>query len=159
MVLLIGALLFSCAGKKKVKVEPPRVEKPEPKVEEPVVEPKKEEKEPLELQRIHFEFDKYRITDEARKALVNNAEQLMERKNVKVKIEGHCDERGSNEYNINLGQNRAKAVKDFLTNYGISADRLKTASYGEERPLCEQSTEECWSKNRRAEFVIMDEGD
>jgi peptidoglycan-associated lipoprotein len=100
---------------------------------------------------IHFEFDKYEITSESRSALEKNAD-CMKQKGVKnLVIEGNCDERGTTEYNMSLGLNRANAAKKFLQNLGVK--NVKAISYGKERPVCTQSSEDCWYKNRRADFA------
>ena len=103
---------------------------------------------------IHFEFDKSRLLPEAKKILREKAEWLSMHPDVTVTIEGHCDERGTNEYNLALGDRRAESARRFLTDLGISAGRLTTVSYGEERPLDPRHNEEAWAKNRRAHFVI-----
>lgn len=103
---------------------------------------------------IYFEFDKSTLTPMAQDTLMRHAAWLRENADVTVTIEGHCDERGTNEYNLALGDRRADSAKAFLVDLGIAASRLTTISYGEERPLCMQKTEECWAKNRRDHFVI-----
>jgi peptidoglycan-associated lipoprotein len=103
---------------------------------------------------IHFEFDKYRITDEAKPVLERIASALKEKPTWKVLIEGHCDERGSNEYNLGLGEQRALATKRYLGSLGIEESRFQTVSYGEERPVESGSGESSWAKNRRAEFRV-----
>ena len=103
---------------------------------------------------IHFEFDKSRLLPEAKEILKEKAEWLSMHPDVTVTIEGHCDERGTNEYNLALGDRRAESARRFLTDLGISAGRLTTVSYGEERPLDPRHNEEAWAKNRRAHFVI-----
>ena len=90
----------------------------------------------------------------AQDTLMRHAAWLRENSGVTVTIEGHCDERGTNEYNLALGDRRADSAKAFLVDLGIAASRLTTISYGEERPLCMQQDEECWSKNRRGHFVV-----
>jgi len=107
-----------------------------------------------ELQRIHFDFDQYVLTDVAKRKLSKNAKLLKASPGVKVKIEGHCDERGSDEYNLALGEKRALATKSYLVSLGVSASSLSVISYGEEMPLDPSKTEEAWAKNRRAEFKI-----
>ncbi len=107
-----------------------------------------------ELQRIFFEYDQFTLTPEARQTLEANAAFLKSRPQVAVQVEGHCDERGSDEYNLALGERRARAAREYLISLGIAGDRLTTISYGEERPLEQASGEEGWAKNRRAEFVL-----
>lgn len=108
---------------------------------------------------VYYAFDQADLTDEARRRLADNA-AFMRAPGAAggaayvFTIEGHCDERGTNEYNLALGQRRASAAKDYLVSLGIDAARLTTISYGEERPFCTQNDEECWAKNRRAHFVI-----
>jgi peptidoglycan-associated lipoprotein len=98
----------------------------------------------------YFDFDKYNIRPDAEQALTSDADFLKQHPNIKFTLEGHCDERGSEEYNLGLGDKRANAAKTFLTNLGISADRISTISYGKDRPVCTEHNEECWQKNRRA---------
>lgn len=105
------------------------------------------------LERIHFEFDSYTLDAAAKRTLGMNAEWLKANPAAKITIEGHCDERGSDTYNLALGENRAKSAKAFLVTAGIAADRINVISYGEEKPLDPASTEAAWAKNRRAEFV------
>ncbi|MFO8032258.1 MAG: peptidoglycan-associated lipoprotein Pal [Desulfohalobiaceae bacterium] len=104
--------------------------------------------------RIHFAFDSYDLRSEAREILREKAELLQENQNLQMVIEGHCDERGTAEYNLALGERRARAAYEFLVLLGVDADRLSIISYGEERPLEEGSNEEAWSENRRAEFRV-----
>jgi len=103
-----------------------------------------------------FDYDKSDIREDARAALTKDADALKaifnDFPNATISIEGHCDERGSAEYNLALGDRRATAAKDFLTQLGVPADKLKTISYGKERPQCTDHNEECWQKNRRAHF-------
>jgi peptidoglycan-associated lipoprotein len=101
-----------------------------------------------------FDFNKADIRPDARDALTKDAEFLRSYPTVHVTIEGHCDERGSTEYNLGLGQRRAQAAKNYLVSLGISADRIDTVSWGKERPFCTESTEDCWQQNRRAHFVM-----
>lgn len=107
-----------------------------------------------ELQRIHFDFDQYVLTDSAKRTLAGNADLIKASPGVRVKIEGHCDERGSDEYNLALGEKRALATKNYLVSLGVSAESLSIISYGEEMPLDPAKTEDAWSKNRRAEFKV-----
>ncbi len=106
------------------------------------------------LQRIHFEFDRSDLTDEARQILVNNAGLLRAAPRVNVLIEGHTDERGSDEYNLALGERRAISARNFLVSLGVAEARLRIISYGEEMPIALDRNEEAWAKNRRAEFKI-----
>ena len=112
------------------------------------------EKDMFENEDVQFEFDSARLSMEAQDILRRKADWLKENPRAKVIIEGHCDERGTNDYNLALGDRRAFSAKSFLVDLGISASRLTTVSYGEERPLCNTSDEECWSNNRRDQFVI-----
>ena len=100
-----------------------------------------------------FDYDKYNIRPEAARSLKLVAETLKAHPDVRVEIQGHCDERGSEQYNIQLGVKRAEAAKKFLISQGIAADRMKTVSYGKDRPLVEGRGEKSWAQNRRVEFV------
>lgn len=108
-----------------------------------------------ELQRIHFDFDQFTLSAEARDLLAANAAYMQANGAVRVRIEGYCDERGSDEYNIALGDRRAKAAKDYLVSLGVDPSRLETISYGEEMPLDPSSNEAAWAKNRRDEFKAI----
>jgi len=101
----------------------------------------------------YFDFNKADIRGDARDALAKTAEFLRSYPQVRVTIEGHCDDRGSTEYNIGLGERRAQAAKNYFTSLGITADRMDTVSWGKERPFCTEQTESCWQENRRAHFV------
>src|SRR5678815_748985 len=103
-----------------------------------------------------FEFDRYDLSTEARAVLQKNGEWLKSNPSARVDIEGHCDERGTNEYNLALGAKMAQAARDYLVSLGITADRLSTTSYGEEIPVCQEHSEDCWRQNRRARFVIAE---
>jgi len=110
-----------------------------------------------DVQDAYFDYDKSDIRSDARDALTRDAAALKsilaDFPNATIVIEGHCDERGSAEYNLGLGDRRASAAKDFMQQLGVSADRLKTISYGKERPQCTEQNESCWQKNRRAHFA------
>lgn len=151
-VLALGA----CAKKQTAKVAPPPVvEVTEQPVEPPVEEV--EEAPPvvkLVLNDIFFEFDKSRLTDEAKRILAENANQL--KGAGAATIEGHCDERGTNAYNLALGEKRAKAAKDYLVSLGVDGGQITTMSYGEERPFDQGHDEAAWAKNRRAHFVVKE---
>ena len=101
----------------------------------------------------YFDFNKADIRSDARDALGKTADYLRNNPTIRATIEGHCDERGSTEYNLALGDRRASAVKQYLVSLGISADRLTTVSFGKEKPFCMQSTEECYQQNRRGHFI------
>ena len=103
----------------------------------------------------YFDFDKSDIRPDARSALGTTGGFLKSYPQVKVMIEGHCDERGSTEYNLALGDRRAQAAKDFLVSLGVASDRMQTVSYGKERPFCQDHKEDCWQQNRRAHFVMV----
>lgn len=105
-------------------------------------------------QTVYFAFDDYTLSFEAQNSLNKTADYLKENTSAVVQVEGHCDERGSVEYNLALGQRRAQAVKNYLVELGIDASRLPTISYGKEKPVAFGSNEDAWSQNRRAEFVL-----
>jgi peptidoglycan-associated lipoprotein len=107
---------------------------------------------------VYFEFDKADLVEEARARLSRNADWLKAHPEFEVTIEGHCDERGTNEYNLALGERRAAAAKDYLGSLGVAGSRLRTLSYGEERPQCMDHGEPCWSRNRRAHFLVTGRG-
>ncbi len=104
---------------------------------------------------VFFDYDSYAIRSDAQEQLNANAAWLARHPGVKVQVEGHCDERGSTEFNIALGDSRAHAVKQFLVQAGVGAERVSTLSYGKERPSCTESNEECWQQNRRGHFVLQ----
>ena len=172
LFLVVPALLFtvSCAQQTVKTEEEPVVEEVEVK-EEVVVEEKAPEpttdasleaderallaaRNMFLTEYIYFAFDKYNLDDSAQEVLMRKADFLRENPDIYITIEGHADERGTNEYNLALGERRANSAKSFLVDMGIEAYRISTVSYGEERPLCTQSNEECWAKNRRGQFVI-----
>jgi peptidoglycan-associated lipoprotein len=101
-----------------------------------------------------FDYDRADLRDDARTALANDAQWLTKYPNAKILIEGHCDERGTEEYNMTLGDRRANATREYLASMGVSASRIATVSYGKERPFCSQETEQCWQENRRGHFLI-----
>jgi peptidoglycan-associated lipoprotein len=106
------------------------------------------------MQDIHFDFDRYSIRPEDRQILSSNTGYLLKNKNVKIIIEGNCDERGTTEYNLALGSKRAQEAKKILVNSGIDRKRIKTISYGKERPIDPDHNEDAWAKNRRDHFVV-----
>jgi peptidoglycan-associated lipoprotein len=101
-----------------------------------------------------FDYDQYTIREDAKAALTADARALSQRPNMRIAIQGHCDERGSEKYNLALGDRRAIAAKEFLVNQGVSSGRIETISFGEEQPFCEEHNEECWQENRRAHIVM-----
>jgi peptidoglycan-associated lipoprotein len=103
---------------------------------------------------VHFALNQYNIEDNDKSTLMKQAAWLERYPTVRLTIEGHCDERGTREYNLALGARRANAVKEFLVAQGVAGDRLETISYGKERPICTESNEECWAQNRRGVSVI-----
>ncbi|MGH9776094.1 MAG: peptidoglycan-associated lipoprotein Pal [Candidatus Acidiferrales bacterium] len=102
-----------------------------------------------------YDFNKSDVRPDARDTLSKDAEFFRQHPEVRFTIEGHCDERGSTEYNLGLGERRAQAAKNFLISLGITADHIETVSYGKEHPFCTQSNEDCWQQNRRAHFVMI----
>ena len=102
-----------------------------------------------------FDYDKSDIRPDAQQALMADAAFLQQHPSIRFTVEGHCDERGSTEYNLGLGDRRATAVKDFLVQQGVSADRIRTISYGKEKPFCTEHDEQCWQQNRRGHFVYQ----
>ncbi len=107
------------------------------------------------LKDVFFAFDRAELSEEARAVLRANTEWLKANASARVQIEGHCDERGAEDYNMALGAKRAQVTMDYLTTLGITAGRMSTVSFGEEAPVCTEHTEECWTKNRRARFVVV----
>jgi peptidoglycan-associated lipoprotein len=159
-VLALGLLAAGCA-KKSVQAPPtppaPPAQKETPPV--PKEEPKPEPPSPpksvssSDFSPAFFDFDSYVLRDDARGVLDQDAKLLRDNSGVKVTVEGHCDERGTSEYNQALGEKRAQAARDYLVNAGIDASRLQVVSYGKERPFDPGHDESAWAKNRRAHFV------
>jgi len=175
ILALVSVVLLSffvaCKGKVEQAPPPPQVQE-QPKVEEvekppAVKEPVLTEEElfmkktleeinaekPLAL--IHFDFDKYFIREDAQGVLANNASWMKKFKTARILIEGHCDERGTEEYNMALGEKRAKSTMDYLLSLGVSAERIKIVSYGKSQPLDPGHNESAWDMNRRAHFVVI----
>ena len=158
LLVVIPGLLFSVSCQKKVVDATPQPVAEEK--EEVVVVEKKEEPVVYKVpdvvmqEDIYFDFDKSTLTPAAQDNLLRKAEWLRENPDATVTIEGHCDERGTNEYNLALGDRRAESAKAFLIDLGIDPMRLTTISYGEERPVDPRHTEEAWAKNRRDHFVV-----
>jgi len=152
-------LLYGCGTKPKpVEETPPPAEQPkpteEPKTEQPT-EPVIKKITESDFVTVYFDFDKYNLVDSSKKALDNNAQLLKDNASIIVRIEGNCDERGTVEYNLSLGEKRAAAAKKYLTDLGIDATRLQTISYGKEKPVAMGHDEASWSKNRRDDFKII----
>ena len=103
---------------------------------------------------VHFAYNEYNIQDQDKSTLQKQATWLNKYPSVQIAVEGHADERGTREYNLALGARRANAVKEFLVSLGVSTSRLQTVSYGKERPICTESTEDCWAQNRRGVSTI-----
>ena len=178
LALVLAVVLTGCPGAEppppeppmQVETEPPPAEEvepePEPPMEDEVEVPWWQDASLEELNRkaldrgwadkIYFDLDQAELKADAREKLARDAEFLKDpdNQNLVVTIEGNCDERGTNEYNLALGDRRANAVKDYLTSLGVSATRMRTLSYGEERPVCTESSESCWWRNRRAQLVL-----
>lgn len=171
MTAVAALLAAGCAKKPAPEVAAPA---PPPAVERPVVSempvqpvPGVEEQAVAEmpvapemvavagLQRIQFAFDQYTLSDQAREVLAGNAAWMQANTGARVIIEGHCDERGSDEYNLALGERRALAAQNYLVSLGVDPRRLSTISYGEERPLAPGNGEAAWAQNRRAEFKVV----
>ncbi len=154
IAVFLSVFMMGCP-KKTPPPPPPPVETPPPvPIEEPVVEPEPEPE--MELRTVYFDFDKYNIRPDQQARLTDNAEQLRQFADTRVLLEGHCDNRGTNEYNMALGAKRANSVKNFLAEYGIAATRLTAKSFGEERPVCSENAESCWQRCRRVEFIILE---
>jgi peptidoglycan-associated lipoprotein len=167
-ILAIG--LGAC-GKKKVEAVPPRPMVPEtpppapPAAPRDVVSQEDEYKRLLgmssdEINRlgllpnIHFDYDRADIREGDRQILARNAETLKKFDFLRITVEGHCDERGTVEYNLALGERRSRAAMDYLMQLGVPAERLKSVSYGKEVPLCREASEDCWGRNRRGTFTV-----
>ena len=173
ILALAAAVSFAACGKKTpppappppppVAPEPPPPAPPPPK---PEVKPQVDEYARLKamasdeidrlglLQEVYFDLDKSDVREADRAALSKNADTLKKFDFLKVTIEGHCDERGTVDYNLALGERRARAAYDYLVSLGVPADRLRTVSYGKEIPVCSESSEDCWQRNRRAKLTV-----
>ena len=182
LILCVGLLLTGCPKKTVMKEEPSMKKAEEPVAErekaaklEREEETKKAKEQEFEkslvakkepgiagevfesslLKDIRFDFDKYDIRPRDAEILKENAALLMKYPKVKIQVEGHCDERGTNEYNLALGERRANAAKKYLLSLGITTDQISGISYGEEKPLDTGHNEEAWAKNRRGHFIIL----
>jgi peptidoglycan-associated lipoprotein len=132
----------------RVTVTPPPPPPPQPTASE-------EELFNQNVKDVYFDYDKFDVRPDQASILQADAAWLTQHPNVKFTIEGHCDERGSTEYNLALGDNRANSAKNALVQAGVAADRIRTISYGKEKPFCTESNEACWQQNRRAHFVYQ----
>ncbi len=181
LILCVGLLLTGCPKKTVMKEEPSMKKAEEPVAEREkaakleIEETKKAKEQEFEkslvakkepgiagevfesslLKDIHFDFDKYDIRPRDAEILKENAALLMKYPKVKIQVEGHCDERGTNEYNLALGERRANAAKKYLLSLGTTTDQISSISYGEEKPLDTGHNEEAWAKNRRGHFIIL----
>jgi peptidoglycan-associated lipoprotein len=168
-LLIAGTVVVGC-GKKKVAAPPappvapatpPPAPQPPARDVEQVDEYTRIKNMPVDeierlglLSDIHYDFDRADIRDGDRQILTKNAEVLKKFDFLRITVEGHCDERGTVEYNLALGERRARAAYDYLISLGVTPDRLKSVSYGKEVPICRESSEECWARNRRAHFTV-----
>jgi peptidoglycan-associated lipoprotein len=163
MTLVFVVALSACSkDKPPVETDPEPIEDlstdtPDPEVDEDAMDGRDVESEPMEaipvLEDVFFDFDKAELSSSAKRALEKNARQLKDASSYTITIEGHCDERGTASYNLALGERRAKAAASFLRSLGVSSSRVKTVSYGEERPFDSGGSESAWAKNRRAHFI------
>jgi len=143
----------------RAEAQPAQEPAPEPEAEEikpaPTPAPEATDADPIEFEDINFDFDRYDLKGQSRHILTQIACLMFDRTELSLIIEGHCDERGSNEYNLALGERRAKTAKDYLIEMGVEPHRISTLSYGEEMPLVIGHNEAAWAKNRRAHFEIF----
>jgi peptidoglycan-associated lipoprotein len=169
LIGLVSALLMfsSACQQKKVEVTPTPTEQPAAVTETPKEDTSAADaaaeaarleaaaKAAMESDKIYFDYDKADLSSDAQATLAKKADWLKAKGEYKLKIEGHCDERGSTEYNMALGARRAEAAAKFISAAGVTSDRLTTVSYGEEKPVATGSDEAAWSQNRRDEFVLI----
>ncbi|HUV31086.1 MAG TPA: peptidoglycan-associated lipoprotein Pal [Acidobacteriota bacterium] len=167
LVLMLGAAVIyaagvSCGGKKEVVPEVPIDTMPvvvedttTPPPQPPPQPPPKPVLKESQFKTVYFDFDKFNLRADAKASLDANYALLNEFPDVIIKIEGHCDERGTIEYNLSLGEKRAKSAQDYLVGLGITAARISVISYGKERPVDAGHDETAWDKNRRCEFRII----
>ncbi len=159
-LVVMALMAASCGGPEEVppEVPPPPVDTtppPPPPDTTPPPPPPKPDLREAQFRTAYFDFDKYNLVDSAKAALDFNYRLLSEYEDAIIKIEGHCDERGSKEYNLALGEKRARSCQEYLVNRGIDPNRISIISYGEERPAATGSNERAWAKNRRCEFKII----
>jgi peptidoglycan-associated lipoprotein len=170
--VLVLSVAVSCKKKPKEVPPPPPQEQEQPvveKVEAPVVQEPQLTEEEMFLQKsldqinrekplgtVYFDYDRALIRDDARPVLDANAAWLKKFRTAKILVEGHCDERGTEEYNLALGEKRAKATQDYLLSLGIASDRIKIISYGKSQPINPGHDEAAWQMNRRAQFLVIE---
>jgi len=166
VVLAAGLVALFASGCAKKAAETPPAPPPAPPATQPATPPAPPETPPTppptpapkvtsnDLKPAFFDFDSYVLRDDARAALDADAKLLRDNADVAITVEGHCDERGTVEYNQALGEKRANAARDYLVAAGVPAARIQTVSYGKERPFCNDSNEACWQQNRRANPVV-----
>ncbi len=165
-VLFVSILAIGCKKAPEPEPVPPTpvptftpVPEPEP---EPTKSPEEIRLEKLNEAReflkdnIYFDYDRAYLSDEAKASLAKKAEYLINNSDIRITIEGHCDERGSNEYNLGLGERRAAAAKKYLVTYGVGESLVDIITFGEEKPVCFEHNDSCWGQNRRAFFVVHD---
>ncbi len=162
----VGLLALFAAGCAKKAAEAPPTPPPAPPVTQPAPTPPPTPPPPpptpppapkvtaSDFSDAFFDFDSFALRDDAKAALDKDAKLLRDNADVSITVEGHCDERGTVEYNLALGEKRAGAARDYLVGAGVTAARVQTVSYGKERPFCQEHTEDCWQQNRRAHFVL-----
>lgn len=162
--LLIALALAGCAGEEATKPTAGDEKGAAPAQTEPATDKsaagaalsdqeKQRRAELLAQHRVHFAFDSSTIDDEARAIIEAHAAHLVANPQIKLSLEGNCDERGTREYNLALGERRSQAVEKMMKVLGVAGNRIKTVSYGEEKPLCQEHNESCWRQNRHAEIV------
>ncbi len=171
-IVLVFSLAVSCKKKPKEVPPPPPQQQEQPvveKVEPPVVQEPQLTEEEMFLQKsldqinrekplgtVYFDYDRALVREDAKPVLDANASWLKKFRTAKVLVEGHCDERGTEEYNLALGEKRAKSAQDYLLSLGIASDRIKIISYGKSQPIDPGHNEAAWQMNRRAQFVVIE---
>jgi peptidoglycan-associated lipoprotein len=149
-----GAKPSEAPSRPETQVSPPSTSRPPEVSSEAIPSDVAEANKRGYLKDAFFDYNKSDLRDDARSALSANAEWLKAHTNWQFLIEGHCDDRGTTEYNLALGDKRANAARDYLVSLGIDSARIRTVSYGKERPFCTEETEDCWQQNRRAHFLL-----
>jgi peptidoglycan-associated lipoprotein len=157
LAAVLAILFAGCPKKQPPPPPPPPPVAVETTKVEPPLPPPPPPPPPLQLTTIHFDFDKYNLRPDAMDIMAQNADAMSKHAGAVIKIEGHCDERGSVAYNMALGEKRAGAARDYLANYGVGKDKISIISYGKSRPVDTGHTEDAWAKNRRADFIVISE--